>query len=53
MDLLLLLVASLAASTVVSTPATWRRVEARRLSRLYHAQEAWAERLDRERRRAA
>jgi hypothetical protein len=52
-NLLLLLVASLAASTVVLVLAVRRGAEARRIARLYHAQEAWAEGLDRERSRAA
>jgi hypothetical protein len=52
-NLLLLLVASLAASTVVLTLAVRRGAAARRLVRLRLAQERWAAAMDRERPHAA
>ncbi|MBV8315101.1 MAG: hypothetical protein JOZ53_09195 [Planctomycetaceae bacterium] len=43
----LLIVAALAASTVVLTPVGSRTAAARRLARLWQAQETWAEAMDR------
>jgi uncharacterized protein YecT (DUF1311 family) len=48
-----LFVALMVVAILLLILAVRRRSEARRLARLYHAQEAWAEALDRECSRAA